>query len=57
MADSPAKRLNQKPTSRDGESDPQVRIRPPANDNRTGRLTRIAAIAAAAIALLWLLSD
>ena len=56
MADSPAP-LDQKSASRGRQAKSHVRIHPPANDNRTGRLARIAAILAVAIVLLWLFSD
>ena len=57
MAESRATRSKPKPASRGGGGGRHVRIHPPANDNRTGRVARIAAIVAAAIALLWLFSD
>ena len=57
MSGDRATRFKPRPASRDRRGRRHVRIHPPANDNRTGRVTRIAAIAAAAIALLWLFSD
>lgn len=56
MAESRATRSKPRPAPRGGGGR-HVRIHPPANDNRTGRVARIAAIVAAAIALLWLFSD
>ncbi len=57
MTDNHATPFKPKPAPRDRQAGPAVRIHPPANDNRTGRLARIAAIVAVTVVLLWLFSD
>ena len=57
MPDNPATRFKQRPSPHRPATGARVRIHPPANDNRTGRLMRIAAIVAAIVALLWLFGD
>lgn len=39
------------------KSGARVRLHPPANDNRTRRLTLFAVIVAAVVTILWMIAD
>ena len=56
MAEPGTTRFKPKPAARD-ETGARVRIHPPANDNRTRRLTLFAVVVAAVVTILWMIAD
>ena len=57
MAEPGVTRFKPKPAARAEETGTRVRIHPPANDNRTRRLTLFAVIVAAVVTIVWMFAD